>query len=97
MRRYRKKISTAKSSKSRAVSKRQLAPNDPTPNLLDQPNTSTSTSAANAQDDDEKTQKPSASTRLLDQDEIDAAADRLLDLLEDLEDDDDDDEDEEEH
>jgi hypothetical protein len=95
MRRYRKKISTAKSSKSRAVSKRQLALNNPTPNVLDQSNTSTSTSAPSAQEDDEKTQKPSASTRLLDQDEIDAAADRLLDLLKGLEDDDDDENEEE--
>jgi hypothetical protein len=78
------------------MSKRQLALNNPTPNVLDQSNTSTSTSAPSAQEDDEETQKPSVSTRLVDPDEIDAAADLLLDVIRDLEDDDDDDEDEDE-
>jgi hypothetical protein len=97
MRRYRKKKATTKSSEPRSVSENQLAVNNPTPNLLDQRTTSTSTSATSAQEDDEKTQKSFASTKLLDQNEIDAAADRLLDLVKDLQDDDDDDEDEEEH
>jgi hypothetical protein len=96
MRRYRKKKATTKSSEPRSVSENQLAVNNPTPNLLDQRTTSTSTPATSAQEDDEKTQKSFASTKLLDQDEIDAAADRLLDLVKDLQDDDDD-EDEEEH
>jgi hypothetical protein len=96
MRRYRKKKATTKSSEPRSVSENQLAVNNPTPNLLDQRTTSTSTSATSAQEDDEKTQKSFASTKLLGQDEIDAAADRLLDLVKDLQDDDDD-EDEEEH
>jgi hypothetical protein len=100
MRRYRKKKATTKSSEPRSVSEHQLATNKPTPNLLDQSNTGTntgtSTSAASAQEVDEKTQKASAATRLLDQDEIDAAADRLLDLVRDLQDDGDG-EDEEEH
>jgi hypothetical protein len=97
MRRYRKKKATTKSSEPRSVSENQLAVNNPTPNLLDQRTTSTSTSATSAREDDEKTQKSFASTKLLDQDEIDAAADRLLDLVKDLQDDDDDDEDVEEH
>ena len=98
MRRHRRKKATTKSSEPRSVSENQLAVNNPTPNLLDQRTTSTSTSATSAQEDDEKTQKSFASTKLLDQDEIDAAAaDRLLDLVKDLQDDDDDDEDVEEH
>jgi hypothetical protein len=96
MRRYRKKKATKKSSEPHPTPQHQLAANNLTGQLLIKPNTGTSTSAASAQEVGEKIQKSSAAARLLDQDEIDAAADRLLDLVRDLEDDDDDDDEDEE-
>lgn len=96
MKSYRKKKAATKASKPRSKPKHQLAANDPTPDLLAKPSPTTDASRTNAQKIDEEMQHSSKAIKLLDQDEINAAADRLLDLIIDLQDSDDS-EDEEEH
>jgi hypothetical protein len=94
---YRQKTAAAtKSSDPRMVPRSQHAANNLTPDLLAKPSTSTSTSTENAQKIDEKMQQSFKAIKLLNQDEIDAAADRFLDQLKNLQDDDDS-EDEKEH
>jgi hypothetical protein len=94
---YRQKTAAAtKATDPRMVPRSQHTVNDHTPDLLAKPSTSTSTSTENAQKIDEKMQQSFKATKLLSQDEIDAAADRLLDQLKDLQDGDHS-EDEEEH
>jgi hypothetical protein len=97
LKRYRKdKAAVTKSSDPRMLPHSQNAANNHTPDLLVKPSTSTSTSTNNAQKVDEKMQQSSKTIKLLDQDEIDAAADRLLDQVKSLQDSDDS-EDEEEY
>jgi hypothetical protein len=97
IKRYRKnKAAVTKASEARTLPQDRLAADNSTPDLVGEPSTGTSMSAASAQKVDEKMQQSSKAIKLLDQDEIDAAADRLLDQLKSLQDSDDS-EDEEEH
>jgi hypothetical protein len=85
-----------KASEARTLPQDRLAADNSTPDLVGESSTGTGMSAASAQKVDEKMQHSSKTIKLLDQDEIDAAADRLLDQLKSLQDSDDN-EDEEEH
>jgi hypothetical protein len=89
MKSYRKKKAATKASEPRPKLKHQLAANDSTPNLPVKPSTTAETQTTSAQKIDKEMPNPSKATRLLDQDEIIAAADRLLDLVIDLQDSDD--------
>jgi len=72
----------AKPKQSRTVSEHQLAAKTPTPYLLGRPGTSKSTVTAGSQDVEfEKMQHSFEAIRSLDQNEIDAAANLLLDHI----------------
>ena len=80
--RIREAKAAAKTNEPRSIPDYQLAANNPTPHLLGRPSTSQNLSVASAQNVEfEKMQHSFQAIRVLDQDEIDAAADRLLELI----------------
>ena len=88
--REREAKAAAKPKQPRTVSEHQLAAKTPTPHLLGRPSTSKSTVTAGLQDVEfEKMQHSFEAIRSLDQHEIDAAANLLLDHIDESEDSDD--------
>jgi len=80
--RIREAKAAAKINEPRSIPDYQLAANNPSPHLLGRPSTSKSLTAASAQNVEfEKMQRSFQAIRVLDQDEIEAAADRLLELI----------------